>query len=155
MEDHLPAAASTMATFLRRSSLWVVNTSSISTLLERISPSFTPASQYQPQSQSQAQATIENENTRVADISYRLLMFIAKHCPMIFESHVGLLTKMVSDDKDERCTEIALRALSAVTRVDEKAVPKDSCVHAMSSAVSVIDPCPYSGHSLIRCSRMH
>lgn len=74
---------------------------------------------------------------------------------MIFESHVGLLTKMVSDDKDERCTEIALRALSAVTRVDEKAVPKDSCVHAMSSAVSVIDPCPYSGHSLIRCSRMH
>ena len=155
MEDHLPAAASTMATFLRRSSLWVVNTSSISTLLERISPSFTPASQYQPQSQSQAQTTIENENTRVADISYRLLMFIAKHCPMIFESHVGLLTKMVSDDKDERCTEIALRALSAVTRVDEKAVSKDSYVHAVSTVVSVIDVCPYSGHLLIRCFGMH
>jgi len=154
MEDHLPAAAPTMATFLRRSSLWVVNTSSIPTLLERISPSFTPASQLQPQSQSQAQATIENENTRVADISYRLLMFIAKHCPMIFESHVGLLTKMVSDDKDERSTEIALRALAAVTRVDEKAVPKDLCAHAMNFVVSVIDACPYSGHLLIRCSGM-
>jgi sister-chromatid-cohesion protein PDS5 len=154
MEDQLPAAASTMATFLRRSSLWVANTSSISTLLERISPSFTPASQYQPQSQSQALATIENENTRVADISYRLLMFIAKHCPMIFEPHVGLLTKMVSDDKDERSTEIALRALAAVTRVDEKAVPKDSYVHAVNSVVFVIDACPYSEHSLIKCSGM-
>lgn len=155
MEDHLPAAASTMATFLRRSSLWIVNTSSISTLLERISPSFTPASQYQPQSQAQAQATIENENTRVADISYWLLMFIAKHCPMIFEPHVGLLTKMVSDDKDERSTEIALRALAAVTRVDEKAVPKDSYAHVVGSVSSVIDACSYSGHSLIRCSGMH
>src|SRR5258706_14217807 len=128
MEDHLPAAASTMATFLRRSSLWVVNTSSISTLFERISPSFTPESQYQPQSQSQAQATIENENTRVADISYPLLMFIAKHCPMIFESHVGLLTKMVSDGKDGGSTEISLRALDAVNRVDAKTVPKGSDV---------------------------
>jgi len=128
MEDHLPAAASTLAIFVRRSSLWIVNTSSVPTLLERISPSFTPASQFQPQSQSQAQAIIDNDNARVVDISYRLLGFIAKHCPMIFESHVGMLTKMVSNDQDERSTEIALRALAAVTRVDEKAVPKDSYV---------------------------
>jgi sister-chromatid-cohesion protein PDS5 len=154
MQDHLPAAASTMATFLRRSSLWIVNTSSIPTLLERISPSFTPASQFQPQSQAQAQAAIENENTRVADISYRLLMFTARHCPMLFESHVGLLVKMVLDDKDERSTEIALRALAAVTRVDEKTVPKDSYVHVVKSAVSVIDGCACSGHSLIKCSVM-
>lgn len=153
MEDHLPAAASTLATFLRRSSLWIVNTSSIPTLLERISPSFTPTSQFQPHSQSQAQAAIDNENTRVADISYRLLVFTAKHCPMIFESHVGLLTKMVSDDKDERSTEIALRGLAAVTRVDEKAVPKDSYVHGVDSVVSVIDGRTCSGHSLIKCSK--
>lgn len=81
-------------------------------------------------------------------------MFITKHCPMIFESHVGLLTKMALDDKDERSTEIALRALAAVTRVDEKAVPKDSYVHAVNFVVSVIDVCPYSEHSPIRCSRM-
>jgi len=73
---------------------------------------------------------------------------------MIFESHVGLLTKMVSDDKDERSTEVALRALAAITRVDEKAVPKDSYVHPLDSVVSVIDACSYSEHSLIRCSGM-
>ena len=156
MEDHLPAAASTMATFLRRSSLWIVNTSSIPTLLERISPSFTPASQIQPQSQSHAQAVIDNENTRVADISYRLLMFIAKHCPMTFEAHVGLLTKMVSDDEDERSTEIGLRALAALTRADEKAVPKDLYVHAVNSfVVSIVDGYTCSGHSLPRCSGTH
>ena len=71
---------------------------------------------------------------------------------MIFESHVGLLTKMVSDDKDDRSTEIALRGLAAVTRVDEKAVPKDSYAHALDSVAPVIDDCAYPGHSLIRCS---
>jgi sister chromatid cohesion protein PDS5 len=152
MEDHLPAAASTMATFLRRSSLWIVNTSSIPILLEHISPSFTPASQFQPQSQAQAHAAIDHENARVADISYRLLMFIAKHCPMIFESHVGLLTKMVSDDQDEMSTDIALRALAGVTRVDEKAVPKDSYVHTVNSVGSVIDSCACPGHLLIKWS---
>ena len=72
---------------------------------------------------------------------------------MIFESHVGLLTKMVSVDKDERSTEIARRGLAAVTRVDEKAVPKDSYVHAIDSVVSIIDDCACSAHSLIRCSK--
>lgn len=47
---------------------------------------------------------------------------------MIFESHMGFLTKMVSDYQDERSTstEIALRVAAAITRVDEKAIPKDS-----------------------------
>ena len=74
---------------------------------------------------------------------------------MIFESHVGLLTKMVIDDKDERSTEIALRGLAAVTRVDEKAVPKDSYVNTVNSVVSVTEYYACPGHSLTKCSGTH
>lgn len=116
---------STMTTFVGRGSLWILNSSSIPTLLERLSPSFTPASQVQStsRSQSQSQAALEDENYHVSRVCQRLLVYISKHRPTLFVPHVPAIVKTIVSDESDPVVDTCIRLLAAVTKTDPKVVP--------------------------------
>jgi sister-chromatid-cohesion protein PDS5 len=95
--------APTMNLVLRQASLRILNQSSIPTLIKRL----------------QKTSGMAPEN------ALRLLTHVSKHQPALYKSHVGELVKGVADERHPRLVEVALQALAAVMRWDEKAVPVD------------------------------
>ncbi|KAJ7810116.1 armadillo-type protein, partial [Mycena leptocephala] len=93
----------TMNLVLRQASLRILNQSSIPTLIKRL----------------QKTSGMAPEN------ALRLLTHVSKHQPALYKSHVGELVKGVADERHPRLVEVALQALAAVMRWDEKAVPVD------------------------------
>jgi hypothetical protein len=53
---------------------------------------------------------------------------VSKHQPGLYKTHIGELVKGVADEKHPKVVEVALQALAAVVRLDEKVVPGDKCV---------------------------
>ncbi|KAH7882429.1 armadillo-type protein [Phlebopus sp. FC_14] len=96
VEQSLESTLPTMTIFLRRSTLRIMNQSSISTLIKRI----------QKHSSSSTHAQ-------------QLLIFISKHCSALYKPHVSELTKAIADEKNTLLVEIAMQALAAVVRSDE------------------------------------
>ncbi|KAF9226311.1 hypothetical protein BS17DRAFT_794477 [Gyrodon lividus] len=103
VEQSLDSALPTMTILLRRSSLCIINQSSISTLIKRVQKS-SPSSKHAQQ----------------------LLTFISKHCPMLHKPHVSELTKAIADEKNAVSVEVGMQALAAVVRADESLVVFDS-----------------------------
>jgi hypothetical protein len=102
-----------MSTFLRRSSLLILNQSSIPTLIRHIQKGGDDAS-------SQAQSTAHN--------AQMLLTYISKHCPAMHKSHISELTKGIANERRPTLVEVSLQALSAVVRWDDKLAPSDKLV---------------------------
>ncbi|CCM05112.1 uncharacterized protein FIBRA_07319 [Fibroporia radiculosa] len=104
----------TMATFVRRASLRFVNQSSIPTLIKRVQKGDSSGDGY-----GSSQAEMSAHNAQI------WMNFISKHCPAIYQSHVGELAKAIADDKNARLVEVCLQALAAVASWDNKLAPND------------------------------
>ena len=97
-----------MSTIVRRSSLHIINQSSIPTLIKRV------------------QKTNHNSADKSsAHHAHTILTYISKHCPGLYKPHVGELVKAIADEKNPMLVEISLQALSAAVRWDEKLAPHD------------------------------
>jgi sister-chromatid-cohesion protein PDS5 len=103
-----------MNLIVRQASLRILNQSSIPTLLKRLQKPSHPWS--------------ENAG--------KMLRFVSKHIPALYQSHVGELIKGVADEKHELVVELSLQALAAVVRWDEKVAPTDKCVYLHTSCFS-------------------
>lgn len=55
----------------------------------------------------------------------KLIALIAKECPPMFTSHVSELNVCIGQQKNEKLVEVALQALAATSKFDDKAALKD------------------------------
>jgi sister-chromatid-cohesion protein PDS5 len=101
---------STMSMFLRRSSLRILNQSSIPTLVKRVQKGDGSAT---------SQAHLAANNAQI------LLSFTSKHCPALYKPHIGELTKAIADEKNPRLVEICLQALSSAVKWDSQLASND------------------------------
>ncbi|KAF7349279.1 Sister chromatid cohesion protein pds5 [Mycena sanguinolenta] len=95
--------APTMNKVLRQASLRILNQSSIPTLIKRLGKS----------------------NSVASDNARKLLTYVSRHQPGLFKSHIGELVKGIADEKHPQVVELALQALTAVVKWDEKVVPAE------------------------------
>ncbi|KLO11387.1 ARM repeat-containing protein [Schizopora paradoxa] len=105
----------TMLAFVRQASLWIVNQSSVPTLIKRLR-------------RADASAASQNSNRRAdaaADNAQKLLTVMSKHLPTIFKSHVSELIKCIAEDANARLVEACLQALAAVSRAINGVAPTD------------------------------
>ncbi|KIJ30528.1 hypothetical protein M422DRAFT_36533 [Sphaerobolus stellatus SS14] len=99
----------TMASFIRKGSLWIINTSSIPSLLKHLQPN------------PNGDASEEEAYARCAKTA---LDYVCKHCPGVYKAHVGELVRALAvgetegDEEggkgNERLVEVALRGLAAL-----------------------------------------
>lgn len=113
MEQTSSTIAATMAALLRRSSSWILNQSSIPTLIKRVQKGHGNAT-------SQSHETAAHAQT--------LLTYISKHSPAFYKPHVSELTKAIADEKNTTLVEVCLRALAGVLEWDAKLAPTDKLV---------------------------
>jgi sister-chromatid-cohesion protein PDS5 len=97
----------TMTVFLRRASLCLVNQSSIPSLLRHLQRGDPTGDGY---GTSQAQILANN--------AQMILTSISKHCPILYNAHVGALTKAIADEKNMRLIRACLQALAALAKCD-------------------------------------
>ncbi|KAI0305166.1 hypothetical protein B0F90DRAFT_1808987 [Multifurca ochricompacta] len=104
----------TMAVFLRRASLRLINQSSIPYLLRHLQRSDLTGDSY---GTNQVQLLANNAQT--------ILTSISKHCPVMYKAHVGELTKAIANEKNQRLVEVCLQALAALAKWDDGLVLGD------------------------------
>ena len=105
-----PSILPTLSTLLRRSSLRILNQSSIPTLLKKV--------------QKNNNATSGQGYTTAINAQI-LLSHASKHCPALYKSHVAELTKAIADERNTRFAEISLQALWSLMKLDSNLVPLD------------------------------
>jgi sister-chromatid-cohesion protein PDS5 len=115
IEQTSSTIAATMTTLLRRCTFWILNPSSIPTLIKRIQKGHGNAT-------SQSHATAAHAQT--------LLTFISKHSPAFYKAHISELTKAIADEKNSTLVEVCLHALAGVLEWDDKLAPTDKLVRA-------------------------
>ncbi|KIK70195.1 hypothetical protein GYMLUDRAFT_150761 [Collybiopsis luxurians FD-317 M1] len=111
LESSSPALVPSMTSLLRRSSLHILNTSSIPTLLHRVQ---------------RAQGTAITKTNLAAKHASMLLMQIAKFCPALFKPHVEDLITVVEDAKNDTAVSVGLQALASVAKLDPVLIPMES-----------------------------
>uniref|UniRef100_D8QDI4 Uncharacterized protein n=1 Tax=Schizophyllum commune (strain H4-8 / FGSC 9210) TaxID=578458 RepID=D8QDI4_SCHCM len=119
IESQSPAILQTMSIFLRRSSLRIINTSSIPTLLRRMRAG-ADGSDRRKSNAAQLQARISAEHART------VLRYVSKHAPALFMPHAAALGAIVSKSEDAAVLETGLQALAALAMHDETLAPGDS-----------------------------
>ena len=107
-----------MVPLLRQASLWIVNQSSIPTLVKRLQKHETRSNKAKAPSPAQ----------KAAMHARLILTTISKHCPAMFRSHVSEFSKAIADEKHPHVVEVCLQALAAVSRWDESLAPNDKYV---------------------------
>jgi sister chromatid cohesion protein PDS5 len=84
----------------------------------------------------------DNDSTSQASLSANnsqiLLSFVSKHCPALYKTHIGELTKAIADEKNPRLVEVCLQALSSVVKWDDKLAPSDKSVYLVNSCIDVL-----------------
>lgn len=121
MEQASPTLVPTLMSVLRQGSLWLINQSSIPTLIKQVLKG--------KESSGRSSAAVK---VQTASTNARLLLTtISKHCPELYRAHVSQLLKAIADDKSERLIEIALQALAAVSKHDSGVIPSDKYVTRM------------------------
>ncbi|GBE89081.1 armadillo-type protein [Sparassis latifolia] len=104
----------TMTILLRRASLRIVNQSSIPTFVKRLQKGDAGGD-----GQGSSQAQVSARNAQI------WMNYVSKHCPAIYQSHIGELSKAIADERNSRLVEVCLQALSAVAGWDNKSAPTD------------------------------
>lgn len=113
VEQSSTTIAGTMAALLRRSSPWLLNQSSIPTLIKRVQ-------------KGHGNSTSQSHET--ASYAQTLLTYISKHSPALYKPHISELTKAIADEKNTTLVEVCLRALAGVVKWDPKLAPTDKSV---------------------------
>jgi sister-chromatid-cohesion protein PDS5 len=112
-----------MSTFLRRATYWIVNQSSIPSLLQRVQKANGPRpSEIEPGPNTRSRHAATNATT--------ILTAVAKHSPALFQPHLAELCKVIASSSEATSSrkqapgplgvEIALMALANVVRWDSK-----------------------------------
>ncbi|KAG8829342.1 hypothetical protein FRC17_006732 [Serendipita sp. 399] len=122
VEKDIASLSTTMQIFFRRASLWLINSSSIPTLLDIVSTSKTQSS---PGKAAKGKKNISQSATQTGDefdiklmeTARRILFSIAKCLPELFYSHLPRLAKEVHAKSTTASLESALRALAAVAQL--------------------------------------
>ena len=108
----------TMLTLLRQASLWIVNTSSIPTLVKMVQKA-----DIEPKKKGKGKqlsgALLAGENAR------HLLVMISKCIPEMFRPHLSEFVKAIADEKSPRLVECSLQALSALVKNEPSLAPGD------------------------------
>lgn len=104
-----------MTTLLRRASYRIINQSSIPPLIKRIQ-------------KGHGNTTTNGQSHVTAAHAQTLLNYTSRHCPALYQSHIGELTKAIADEKNRTLAEVCLQALAGVAGWDEKLVPTDKSV---------------------------
>ncbi|KAL5521605.1 PDS5 [Sanghuangporus sanghuang] len=134
LEQASPAIFSTMRAFILQCSLWIVNTSSIPTLIKRLSQGVhaaekartTPEKLAEKLAGVTSQAASSSQMTIVmASNAAVLLTMISKCQPVLFRPHVSELVKATAEDKSERVVHLCLQALAAISRSEPALAPSD------------------------------
>lgn len=129
----------TIIIFIRRSSLHIVNHSSIPTFVKRVQKGSEPLSsvaysQTQPSADQSFSifAAGNSEPEGRAQLTARAaqlwLTYISKHCPTMYKAHIGEFSKAIADERNARLVEVCLHALAAAATADAKLAPSDKCV---------------------------
>jgi len=61
----------------------------------------------------------------LANSAQMILTSISKHCPILYNAHVGALTKAIADEKNVRLIRVCLQALAALAKCDGELLPED------------------------------
>lgn len=127
-----------MSAFLRRSSLHIVNQSSIPTFVKRVQKGFEPSSVAYSQSQLSANQSFsvfaagsaepEGRAQLTAHAAQLWMTYISKHCPSMYKAHIGEFSKAIADERNARLVEVCLHAMAAAAISDAKLAPADKCV---------------------------
>nr|WJN24942.1 cohesin maintenance factor [Pseudozyma pruni] len=127
----------TLTVFIRSGSYFILNRSSVPTLIRKLAHN-TPASSQrskagsssQSQDQSQGGSELSDVETHRASAN-ELLEFIAKRCPAMLAMHVPELCKALFDESNAMLTQTCLQALASVAQwntakvqLDKKAVER-------------------------------
>jgi sister chromatid cohesion protein PDS5 len=133
VEKDLPSAATTLQMRLRRSSLWLINTSSIPTLLDIATSSSSSSRTSSPAKTPKSKSNGNVSNTQASEVassqmveaSRIILLFISKNCPQLYYSHLPRLAKEMHANKSSDSLETVLRALAAVACLGTDQSPND------------------------------
>ncbi|SPO28169.1 related to PDS5 - precocious dissociation of sister chromatids [Ustilago trichophora] len=125
----------TLTVFIRSGSYFILNRSSVPTLIRKLSHNPTSASQRakagsSSQSQSQGASEATDAETHRASAN-ELLEFIAKRCPAMLAMHVPELCKALFEESNAMLTQTCLQGLAAIAQwntskvqLDKKAVER-------------------------------
>lgn len=133
IENSKASILETMTAFIRNGSYFILNRSSISTLIKRVqqSKSELTASQIAHESQEAAAVALEADSQgqtfarTMATLSdaeafkaaaNELLEFVAKKDPQMFATHVPELARAITEDGNKMLVQTSLQALAAVAR---------------------------------------
>ncbi|KAI5121999.1 hypothetical protein M0805_001831 [Coniferiporia weirii] len=105
VEQSMPSILPTMMTFFRQASLWIVNQSSIPTLVKRLQKG-----DHFRKGKGTSQIQVNANNAEA------LLVMMSKHCPSVHRAHVSEFSKAIADEKNPRLVEVCLQALASVCR---------------------------------------
>ncbi|KAI0747029.1 armadillo-type protein [Daedaleopsis nitida] len=135
VEQASPSIVGTMSVFLRRSSLHIVNQSSIPTLIKRVQKGSDPLSsvafsQTQPSANQSFSVFAsgnepEGRTQQTAHAAQLWMTYMSKHCPALYQSHIGEFSKAIADERNARLVEVCLHALAAAAMADAKVAPSD------------------------------
>jgi sister chromatid cohesion protein PDS5 len=115
-----------MSIFLRRSSLRVINQSSIPTLIKNVQRADPDDDGRSP---SQAQLSAKN--------AHAILTYVSRHCPSLHKLHVTELVKAIADEKKPKLVDVFLHALSSLAQWDKALVPTDKSVNYCTLILSL------------------
>ena len=126
VEKEVPTIAGTMEAFMRKSSLWVVNTSSIPTLLDVVSTPDKADTSTNGHDISVNGSKSETMDSKTIDYARATLSYISKHCPQLYYPHLQRLAKEAHSKSNYLAQESALKALASVARLGTDQFPNDS-----------------------------
>jgi sister-chromatid-cohesion protein PDS5 len=137
VEKDMSGIATTMQIFIRRASLWLINSSSVGTLVELVSSSSGPPASRSKKGSKQAKSNGNSNDdyhweVKMADQAQRILVYISKHCAALYYGHLALLAKEVHAASTPASLETSLRALAAVACLGTDQSPVDRSVLPMS-----------------------
>ncbi|RPD56961.1 hypothetical protein L226DRAFT_491089 [Lentinus tigrinus ALCF2SS1-7] len=135
LEQSSSSIVGTMTVFLRRSSLHIVNQTSIPTFVKRVQKGFEPASVAYSQTQPSANQSFsvyaagnsepEGRAQQTAHAAQLWMTYISKHCPAMYKAHIGEFSKAIADERNVRLVEVCLQAMAAAAMSDPKLAPSD------------------------------
>jgi sister-chromatid-cohesion protein PDS5 len=141
LEKEVPSVVHTMQIFLRKASLWLINTSSIPTLLDIVggvsasrSPSKSPG---KTPKKSNGSSDKDDVDSKMINRAKKVLSYISKYCAQLYYPHLSGLAKDVHANSTPASLEAALRALASVACLGTDQAPSDRCAPSFMIDINV------------------
>lgn len=138
-----PSILSTFTTFLRRSSLRLINQSSIPTLLKRMQNPSSRSSHSESQSQALSAGASASASTMANNMSsaqaaaknaQAILIYVSKHLPQLYKPHIAELTKGIALSANDKpsSTRNSRNTSGTASTDEEKMKSVEVCLQALA-----------------------